>query len=39
VDRANEPAIHLYAAFGFFPNEGKSSERALHMTCRLSRTA
>lgn len=39
VDRVNEAAIHLYAAFGFFPNEGKSSGQALHMTCRLSRTA
>lgn len=35
VDRVNVFAIHLYAAFGFHPIVEKSSEKALHMSCRL----
>lgn len=37
VDRTNKSAVHLYSAFGFCQCEEKSSERALHMTCSLSR--
>lgn len=39
VDRDNESAIHLYAAFGFYPIAEKSSEKAVHMTCQLSSAA
>lgn len=35
VDRVNESAIRLYAACGFTPQVDKSSEKALHMTCRM----
>jgi perosamine synthetase len=36
VDRVNVFAIHLYVSFGFHPLVEKSSEKALHMNCRLA---